>query len=167
MTDSPVLKYFDQNLPTKLSVDASKAGLSAVLLQLHRDDWHPVAYASHAMSKSERNYSHIEKETLAVVDGSDRFNQYVYGRRYIVESDHKPLQSIFQRNIDKAPPRIQRLLLRLQRYDIDLTFTPCRDIPVPDTLSRAYLPNSDIEDESLEYQVHLLINNLPAGHSQS
>ena len=85
---------------------------------------------------------------LAVVYGSDRFNQYVYGRRYIVESDHKPLQSIFQRNIDKAQPRIQRLLLRLKRYDIDLTFTPGRDIPVPDTLSRAYLPNSDIEDES-------------------
>ena len=140
VTDSPILKYFDQNLPTKVSVDASKAGLGAVLLQLHHDDWHPVAYASRAMSKSERNYSQIEKETLAVVYGSDRFNQYVYGKRYIVESDHKALQSIFQRNIDKVPPRIQRLLLRLQRYDIDVTFTPGRDIPVPDTLSRAYLP---------------------------
>ena len=144
-----------------MSVAASKARLGAVLLQLHRDDWHPVAYPSRAMSKSERNYSQIEKETLAVVYGSDQFNQYVYGRRYIVESEHKPLQSIFQRNIDKAPPRIQRLPLRLQRYDIDLTFTPGRDIPVPDTLSRAYLPNSDIEDESLEYQVHLPTNNLP------
>ena len=78
MTDSPVLKYFDQNLPTEVSVDASKAGLGAVLLQLHHDDWHPVAYTSHAMSKSKRNYSQIEKETLAVVYGSDRFNQYVY-----------------------------------------------------------------------------------------
>ena len=77
-----------------MSVAASKAGLGAVLLQLHRDDWHPVAYASRAMSKSERNYSQIGKETLAVVYGSGRFNQYVYGRRYIVESDHKPLQSI-------------------------------------------------------------------------
>ena len=79
-----------------MSIDALKAGLSAVLLQLHHDDWHPVAYASCAMSKSERNYSQIEKETLAVVYGSDQFNQYVYGRRYIIESDHKPLQSIFQ-----------------------------------------------------------------------
>ena len=113
------------------------------------------------MSKSDENYSQIEKETLAVVYKSDRFNQCVYGRRHIVESDHKPLQNIFQRNIDKAPLRIQRLLLRLQRYDIDLTFTPGGDIPVPDTLSRAYLSNSDIEDESIEYQVHLLINNLP------
>ena len=90
------MKYFNQNLPSKVSVDASKAGLGVVLLQLHCDDWHPVPYASHAMSKSDRNYSPIEKETLAVVYGYDRFNQYVYGRRYIVESDHKPLQSIFQ-----------------------------------------------------------------------
>ena len=74
VTDSPVLKYFDLNLPTKVSVDASKAGLGVVLLQLHRDDWHPVAYASRAMSKSEINYSQIERETLAVVYGSDRFN---------------------------------------------------------------------------------------------
>ena len=111
VTDSPVLKYFDQNLPTKMLVDASKAGLGAVLLQFHHDDWHPVAYAGHAMSKSERNYLQIEKETLAVVYGSDQFNQYVYERRYLIESDHKPLQSIFQRNIGKALPRIQRLLL--------------------------------------------------------
>ena len=112
-----------------MSVDALKAGLSVVLLQLHHDDWHPVAYTSRAMSKSERNYSQIEKETLAVVYRSDRFNQYVYRRRYIVESDHKPLQSIFQGNIDKVPPRIQCLLLRLQCYDTDLTFTPGHDIP--------------------------------------
>ena len=65
------------------------------------------------------------------------------------------------RNIDKALPPIQRLLLRLHCYDKDLTFTPGHDIPVLDTLSRAHLPNSDIEDKSLEYQVHLLINNLP------
>ena len=74
VTDSPVLKYFNQNLPTKVSIDASKAGLGAVLLQLHHHDWHPIAYASRAMSKSERNYSQIEKEMLAVVYGSDWFN---------------------------------------------------------------------------------------------
>ena len=67
-----MLKYFDQNQPTKVSVDASKVGLGAVLLQLHRDDWHPVAYTSRAMSKNERNYLQIKKEMLAVVYGSDQ-----------------------------------------------------------------------------------------------
>ena len=79
----------------------------------------------------------------------------------MVESDHKPLQSIFKRDINKAPPRIQRLLLRLQKYDIDLIFSPGNSIPVPDALSRAYLPNTEEDDKSLGYQVHLLVSNLP------
>ena len=72
VTNSPVLKYFDQNLPVKLSVDANKSGLGSVLLQLHKDDWHPVAFASRALSKTERRYSQIEKETLAVVYASEK-----------------------------------------------------------------------------------------------
>ena len=161
VTNSPVLKYFDPNLPVKLSVDASKSGLGSILLQLHKDDWHPVAFASRALSKTERRYSQIEKETLAVVCASEKFNQFVYGRRFLVESDHKPLQSIFKRNINKAPPRIQRLLLHLQKYDIDLIFSPGNSIPVPDALSRAYLPSTEEDDKSLEYQIHLLVSNLP------
>ena len=161
VTNSPVLKYFDPNLPVTLSVDASKSGLGSTLLQLHEDDWHPVAFASRALSKTERRYSQIEKETLAVIYASEKFNQFAYGRRFLVESDHKPLQSIFKRNINKAPPRIQRLLLHLQKYDIDLSFSPGNSIPVPDALPRAYLPNTEEDDKSLEYQIHLLVSNLP------
>ena len=124
VSQSPVLKYFNQELPTKVSVDASKSGLGAVLLQAEDDIWCPVAYASRALTKAEQNYSQIEKETLAVVFGTEHFNQYIYGRAFLVESDHKPLQPILKRNIDKAPPRIQRMLLRLQKYDFELVFTP-------------------------------------------
>ena len=118
VTNSPVLKYFEPNLPVKLSVDASMSGLGSVLLQLHKDSWHPVAFVSRALSKTESRYCQIEKETLAVVCASEKFNQFVYGRRFLVESDHKPLQSIFKCNINKVPPRIQRLLLRLQKYTV-------------------------------------------------
>ena len=140
VSQSPVLKYFNQELPTKVSVDASKSGLGAVLLQAQDDIWCPVAYASRALTKAEQNYSQIEKETLAVVFGTEHFNQYIYGRAFLVESDHKPLQPILKRNIDKAPPRIQRMLLRLQKYDFELVFTPGTTIPVADTLSRAFSP---------------------------
>ena len=57
VTNSPVLKYFDPNLLVKLSVDASKLGLGSVLFQLHKDDWHPVAFTSRALSKTERRYN--------------------------------------------------------------------------------------------------------------
>ena len=60
------MKYFVQKLLTKVSVDANKSGLGAVLLQAHDDIWCPVpAYASRALTKTEQNYSQIEKETLA------------------------------------------------------------------------------------------------------
>ena len=138
VSHSPVLKYFNQELPTKVSVDARKSGLGAVLLQAQDDIWCPVAYASRALSKAEQNYSQIEKETLAVVFGTEHFNQYIYGRTFLVESDHKPLQPILKQNINKAPPRIQLMLLRLQKYDFELVFTQGTTIPVADTLSSIF-----------------------------
>ncbi len=74
------------------------------------------------------------------------------------------MQSIFQRNIDKAPPRIQRMLLRLQKYDIELKFTPGTDIPIADALSRANLPTTS--KSTLDYQVHLLMSNLPVSENK-
>jgi hypothetical protein len=108
---SPVLKYFDPKLDTKISVDASETGLGAVLLQKHGDDWFPIAFASRAMTIRVKNYAQIEKETLAIVFGTHRFHDYSYGKRFKVETDHKPLQPIFAKSIIKAPPRIQRFLL--------------------------------------------------------
>ena len=64
LTESPTLRYYDPKLPTKTSVDASKFGLGAVLLQKHDDIWAPVAYASRSLNKSEQNYAQIEKEAL-------------------------------------------------------------------------------------------------------
>ena len=93
--------------------------------------------------------------------GDERLNDYVYGTQFSVESDHKPLQSIFKKTINAAPPRIERMLLRLQKYDFNLTFVPGTSIPVPDALSRAYLPAADSEEQKFDYQVHMVINSLP------
>ena len=84
ITSSPVLQYFNPSLPIKLSVNASKEGLGAVLLQMHNEQWNPVAYASWALNSSEQNYSQIEKETLVVIFGTEHFNQYVYGAKFVV-----------------------------------------------------------------------------------
>ena len=85
--------------------------MGAVLLQLHKEGWHPVAYASLSLNSSEKRYAQIEKETLTILFGAERFNHYVYGTQFSVESDHKPLQAIFKKSINNAPPRIQRMLL--------------------------------------------------------
>ena len=113
------------------------------------------------MMPSERNYAQIEKETLAIVFGTHRFHDYLYGNRFTVESDHKPLQPIFAKSTIKAPPRIQRFLLCLQRYDFDVEFTPGKCLYIVNTLSRAYLSHvSESEIPEAEYQVHCVVSNL-------
>ena len=131
----PVLTYFDHTKDVKLQVDASKHGLGAVLLQEEK----PVSYASKTLTETEENYAQIEKELYAVPFGCRRFHQYLYGRQVIVESDHKPLESIMRKPLAAAPPRLQRMILQLQRYDISIEHKPGKQIPVADTLSRSHL----------------------------
>ena len=119
-TESPTLKYYNPKLQTKISVDASKSGLVPVIMQKQDDAWAPVAYASRALSKSEQNYAQMEKEKLAILFGCERFHVYLNRKPFIVESDHKPLQLIFTKPICKAPPRIQRFLLKLAKYDMEI-----------------------------------------------
>ena len=89
-TEYPVLKYYDVSKPVRLSVDASQNGLGAVCLQ----EEIPVAYASRALTETEKRYAQIEKELLAVVYGCQKFHHYIYGKKVIVETDHKPLKNI-------------------------------------------------------------------------
>ncbi|KAJ8031349.1 hypothetical protein HOLleu_28054 [Holothuria leucospilota] len=156
---APVLKYFDPNKPITLSVDASQYGLGAVLLQ----DNMPVAFASRALTKAQEGYAQIEKETLAICFGCERFHQYIYGQPVTVHSDHKPLEIITKKPLAKAPPRVQRLLLKLMKYDLHVVHTPGKYMYIADTLSRSYLPHegNDKLDEELEAQVHCLMTNLP------
>ncbi|KAK7938626.1 hypothetical protein WMY93_001952 [Mugilogobius chulae] len=140
-----------------LQVDASKSGLGAVLLQ----EGKPVAYASKSLNSTEQNYAQIEKELYAVVFGCKRFHEYMYGRDVTVESDHKPLEAILRKPLAAAPPRLQRMILQLQKYNIHITHKPGKEIPVADTLSRksiAYHDNS--LREGMDAQIHTLIRNL-------
>ena len=84
LTENPTLKYYDLDLPTKTSVDASKFGLGVVLLfQKHGDTWAPVAYASRSLRRSEQNYAQIEKEALAIMFGCECFHVYLYRKSFI------------------------------------------------------------------------------------
>ena len=124
--------------------DASGTGLGASL-NLQREQ--PVAYASRALTTTEQVYSQIEKERLAVVFAIERFDQYVYGRS--VRSDHQPLETISSKALHFAPKRLQRMLLRLQRYDYIIRYLPGKEMLVSDTLSRACGTNS-IDNSSAE-----------------
>jgi hypothetical protein len=133
--------------------------LGAVLLQ----DGYPVAYASRSLTETESRYAQIEKELLAVQFSLDRFHQYVYGKEVIVESDHKPLEMIAKKSLALAPPRLQRLLLRIQKYNYTIVYKSAKEMALPDMLSRAPLPETDEEmEKEINLHVHLVSSTLPA-----
>ena len=77
-------------------------------------------------------HQHREREMLAVVFGAERFQTYVYGRSFTIESDHKPLESISQKNLADMPAHQQYMLLHLQGYDYTIHYCPSNEMP--DTL---------------------------------
>lgn len=108
-----VLKYFDPKADTQLQCDVSDKGLGACLMQ----NGQPVGYAIRAKTAAEVNYAQFEKE-LAIVFGLERFEQYVQGRQVAIETDPKPLESIFKKSLINTPKRLQRMMLRPQKYDL-------------------------------------------------
>ena len=98
-------------------MDASNSGLGAALLQ----EGKPVAHASRSLTSAVKNYAVIEKELLAVPFGYERFHQYVYGNKILIESDHKTLESIMKKPLARATVRLQRMLPHLQKYDFQLS----------------------------------------------
>ena len=143
-----------------LQVDVSKGGLGACLLQ----DGHPVAYASRSLSSAEENYAQIEKELTAVVFGCEKFHCHVYGKLIDIDSDHKPLVSISRKPLVQASPRLQRLLFRLEKYDVTINYFPGKYMYVTDALSRAFLPDGPVPDQmndDVAKMIHNLVENLP------
>ena len=86
-----VLALYDPQKETKVSADASSYGLGAVLLQKTKNDWQPVAYASRSLSETERRYAQIEEEALAITWACEKFAMYILGKRFAIDTDHKPL----------------------------------------------------------------------------
>jgi len=159
LTKPVMLQYYDVDQPVTIQTDASQSGLGSCLLQQGR----PVAYASRALTSAEQNYSQIEKETLAICFACTKFHQYIYGKTVTVHTDHKPLEIIMKKPIAKAAPRLQRMMLQLQRYQLSVTFVPGKYMYVADTLSRAYVKGDPGcgAPEDIEVMVHSLVENLP------
>ena len=125
------LGYFDPSLPVTIQVNASQVGLGAALLQNNK----PVAFTSKTLTNAECRYINIEREMLAVVFGAERFHTYIYGQSFMIESDHKPLESISRKNLADMPAWLQCMMLHLQGYDLTICYCPGMEMVIPDTLS--------------------------------
>ncbi|KAK3733442.1 hypothetical protein QZH41_018625, partial [Actinostola sp. cb2023] len=95
LLSSKVLTHYDVNLPLVLAYDASSYGIGAVISHvMENGEERPIAFASRTLSSNEKHYGQIEKEALSLVYGVKKFHQYLYGRKFIMETDHKPLLTI-------------------------------------------------------------------------
>ena len=161
-----VLAYFDKTKKHTIQCDASKKGLSAVLLQEAK----PVIYVSRALTGTEQRYSNIERELLAIVFALERLNHYTFGRIIMVQSDHQPLQSIWKMSIVSASPRLQRLLLRLAHYDINIEFLHGKENVIADALSRVcplQSNNSKIKKSNIDViPVHHITQSVPVSKAR-
>ena len=130
-----MLKFYDLKKELTIQCDASEEVIGVALLQ----DGQPIDFASRALTNAETRYAQIEKEMLDVVYAVEKFNQYTYEMYVNIESGHKPLQAIMKKPLRSASKRLQGMMLRLQKYDVNINFKPGHQMYLADTLSRASL----------------------------
>ena len=160
LINKPILGYYKPQCPLKLSCDANKNGVGCCLMMFDNNQWQPLGYFSRQMLDAETRYAMIEKELLAIAFGCARCHQYIYGTKVLVETDHKSLIPLFKKPLSDCPLRVQKMLMRLQRYSLDVQYVPGKKMVVPDTLSRATEKSEFQSDRDLVRDVQLYVNTV-------
>lgn len=134
LTQAPILAYPDFTVPFHLYVDASDDALGMVLGQIQNDREVVISYAGRKLLAAERNYTVTEREALAVVAGIKYFQPYVYGRKFIVYTDHNAVRWLM--NIREPTGRLARWALQLQQFDFEIVHRAGKSNGNADALSR-------------------------------
>ena len=149
LLESAALEHFDPNKPIVVAADSSAYGVGAVLSHIIDGVEKPCHFVSRTLSETERRYSQTEKEALAIVYGMKQFHEYLWGQKFKVVTDHKPILGIFSDHKPISPQasgRIQRWALLLQAYDFELTHRSGKLLCTADMLSR--LPQQDVVENA-------------------
>jgi hypothetical protein len=134
-----LLEHYDPKKPIVITCDACNDGISGILS--HRIDGHekPVFYVSRKLTKAEQNYPILHREALALVFAAEKFYKYVYGQRFEIFTDHKPLLGIFGSKKGEPPvvaSRLQRYVIRMSIFDYEIKYRKGKENGNADMLSR-------------------------------
>ena len=137
-----ILVHFDDRKPIVVACDVSPFSIGAMLSHILEDGTeHPVAYALCSLSPTERRYSQLDKEALAIVFRVGKFHHYIFGRKFLLYNDHKPLIHIFGESKSvpvMASARLQRWALTLSSYTYSIKHKSGKSQGNVDTLSRFF-----------------------------
>lgn len=149
LISEPILQYPDFSKPFVLTTDASNDAIGAVLSQGPIGKDLPIAFASRTLNNAERNYPTVEKELLAIVWGCKYFRQYLYGRKFTVVTDHRPLTWIF--SVKDPSSRLLRWRLKLEEYEYEVIYKKGSNNTNADALSRIH--TTETQGEEVESKV--------------
>ncbi|KAJ7995326.1 hypothetical protein DPEC_G00243390 [Dallia pectoralis] len=167
---SEALTHFDPALPIQLACDASPYGVGAVVSHIMPNgEEKPIAFASRTLNKAECNYAQIEREALSIVFGVRKFHQYLYGRKFTLLTDHRPLTSIFgpyTRIPSLAASRMQRWALLLSAHTYEIEYRKSEQHCNADGLSRLPLPVTKPESREVDIFYFRQMENAPVTTKQ-
>ena len=143
LTSEPVLAYPDFSKPFELTTDASNYAISGILSQGN----HPICYASRTLNPAEINYSTIEKELLAIVWSCKYFRPYLFGRKFVIYTDHKPLQYLM--SLKEPNSRLVRWKLKLEEFEYEIRYKKGKNNQAADALSRNPTDLCAVETDSV------------------
>lgn len=161
LRSSSILVHFDSTKKLLMTCDASQTGLGVVLSHITEEGEKPIAYVSRTLAPAEKNYSQLEKEGLAIIFGVKKLHQYLYGHKFVIYTDDKPLLGLFKpgRAIPTmAAARIQRRALILAGYEYEILYKEGKKNGNADCLSR--LPLKESVHVPLPGETILLIEHL-------
>ncbi|UYV65139.1 K02A2.6-like [Cordylochernes scorpioides] len=157
LTTQPILAAYDVRKPTMVSSDASSYGLGAVLKQEGKNGiWRPVAYSSRTMTPTEKRYAQIEKEALAIAWACERFQDFLLGKRFRIETDDKSLIPLFStKELSSLTPRLQRFRMRMMRFGFEIVHIPGKELLDADALSRQPLLTTEGGEDERPASAHI------------
>jgi hypothetical protein len=151
LISEPVLIHFDQGAKTIVESDASDVALGCVLLQVRGNDELPVAFASRVLNSAEQGYSVCEKEALAGLFACEHWHYYLYGRRFVLRTDHKALTTLLNhKGTGRKPLRLHRWYDRLNVYDFRVEYKVGATNCMADLLSRSFGAEREVGSSSAD-----------------
>lgn len=146
-----VLTHYDPNKKLVVAADASSYAIGASLMHEFADgSLHPIMFASTTLNSAEKNYSQIERESLALVFGVKKFHYFIYGRKFELQTDHKPLLAIFGSKSGipaYTASRLQRYAITLLAYNFSITYVNTESFGYVDALSRLMRKHQQPDDD--------------------